>query len=545
MDEASAIQLLPQQALPELLVSTPIDQQVEVLQQPDKGTPPGEANAGTEPPTPTTTTTETAPSGSAEEQSRPDAESASIPDTNSSSITSTLTNATSISATSFTATATITTTTIECIITPVISADVETVSTEPPKKRRRTKRDATSHQIPASTRELRSRARPKVEAQNRDSIEAVGSDGTKPSPMDMPKPAASSKGTKRVRPDSAQKPAKKRSSKATEGAPMKAADADPEDIEEAKAEKEYEKSILKRGARIFKPVDVGDPARVVNRWADDVGVPIRATSNLIPFPFDDPSLFDKNASAFLFVTLTNVIREEPVSDKESMEIYFIPQRAAGPGHAIDSCFSLSLMNMTLNSPTILAECPEDLRELASRISATDTASAAWRIFDTSSVGEKVHRVHEMVHLLGDWSQEPARPEFDKRSYAVRRREQQKMDAEDETPSATKGTKKRLKSGPVKGGKSESSPPVANEALKDEKEDVEEDVEHHITVFLPINGAVWEIDSMMPEPRKIGLVGEGDWQLEVGRYLGSMKDTISHVAKAPQLTYAAAIYRKDS
>jgi len=161
------------------------------------------------------------------------------------------------------------------------------------------------------------------------------------------------------------------------------------------------------------------------------------------------------------------------------------------------------------------------------------------------VGEKVHHVHEMVHLLGDWSQDPAQPGFDKRSYAVRRREQQKMDAEDEAPSATKATKKRLKDGPAKGDKSEPSPPAANEAPKDEKEDVEEDVEHHITVFLPINGAVWEIDSMMPEPRKIGSVGGGDWQLEVGRYLGSMKDTISHVAKAPQLTYAAAIYRKDS
>ncbi|KAK3818923.1 MAG: hypothetical protein J3Q66DRAFT_338875, partial [Benniella sp.] len=231
MDEASAIQLLPQQALPELLVPTPIDQQVE-----------------------------TAPSGSAGEQSRPDAESASIiSDISSGSITSTLTNATSISTTSITATTTTTTTTIECIITPVISTDVETVSTEPPKKRRRTKRDATSHPVPASTRELRSRARPKVEAQNRDSIEAVGSDGAKPSPMDMPKPAASSKGKKRVRPDSAQKAAKKRPSRATEEVSMKAADTDPEDIEEAKAEKEYEKSILKRGARIFNPVDVGDP----------------------------------------------------------------------------------------------------------------------------------------------------------------------------------------------------------------------------------------------------------------------------------------------
>lgn len=215
MDEASAIQLLPQQALPELLVPTPIDQQVEVQQQPDKGTPPGEANAGTEPPTPTATTTETAPSGSAEE-SRPDAESTSVSDTSSSSITSTLTNVTSISTTSITATATTTTTTIECIITPVISTEVETVSTEPPKKRRRTKRDATLHQIPASTRELRSRARPKVEPQNRDSIEAVGSDGAKPSPMDMPKPAALSKGKKRVRPDTAKKAAKKRS-RATEG----------------------------------------------------------------------------------------------------------------------------------------------------------------------------------------------------------------------------------------------------------------------------------------------------------------------------------------
>ncbi|KAK3805149.1 MAG: hypothetical protein J3Q66DRAFT_407828 [Benniella sp.] len=233
MNEASAIQLLHQQALPELLVPTPIEQQVEVLQQPDNGTPPGEANADTEPSTPTTTTTaETGPSDSAGEQSRPDTESASISDISSSSITSTLTNATSISTTSITATATTTTTTIECIITPVISPDVETVSTEPPKKRRRTKRDATSHPIPVSTRELRSRARPKVEAQNRDSIEAVGSDDAKPSPMDMPKPAASSKGIKRARSDSAPKAAMKRPLRATEGVPMYiyAADTDPEDI---------------------------------------------------------------------------------------------------------------------------------------------------------------------------------------------------------------------------------------------------------------------------------------------------------------------------
>ncbi|KAK3805109.1 MAG: hypothetical protein J3Q66DRAFT_423298 [Benniella sp.] len=231
MDEASAIQLLSQQALPELLVPTPFEQQVEVLQQPDNGTPPGEANADTEPSTPTTTTTaETVPSDSAGEQSRPDTESASISDMCSGSITSTLTNVTSISTTSITATTT--TTTIECIITPVISTDVETVPTEPPKKRRRTKRDATSHPIPASTRELRSRARPKVEAQNRDSIEAVGSDDAKSSPMDMPKSAASFKGKKRARSDSAPKAAMKRPLRATKGVPMYmyAADTDPEDI---------------------------------------------------------------------------------------------------------------------------------------------------------------------------------------------------------------------------------------------------------------------------------------------------------------------------
>ncbi|KAK3805101.1 MAG: hypothetical protein J3Q66DRAFT_407785 [Benniella sp.] len=245
MDEASAIQLLHQQVLPELLVATPIEQQVEVLQQPDNGTPPGEANAGTELPTPTTTTTtaETAPPDSAGEQSRPDTESTSISDISSSSITSTLTNVTSISTASITATANTTTTTIECIITPVISTDVETVSTEPPKKHRRTKRDATSHRIPASTRELRSRARPKVEALNRDSIEAVGSDDAKPSPMDMPKPAVSSKGIKRVRSDSAPKAAMKRPLRATKGVPMYmyAADTDAEDIEEAKAEKDTKK----------------------------------------------------------------------------------------------------------------------------------------------------------------------------------------------------------------------------------------------------------------------------------------------------------------
>jgi hypothetical protein len=41
----------------------------------------------------------------------------------------------------------------------------------------------------------------------------------------------------------------------------KVTDTDPEAKEDAKAEKSYEKQIQKRGARIFKPVDVGDPGK--------------------------------------------------------------------------------------------------------------------------------------------------------------------------------------------------------------------------------------------------------------------------------------------
>lgn len=45
------------------------------------------------------------------------------------------------------------------------------------------------------------------------------------------------------------------------GGSKKLTPADLEAKEDAKAEKEYEKRIQKRGVRIFKPVDVGDPGK--------------------------------------------------------------------------------------------------------------------------------------------------------------------------------------------------------------------------------------------------------------------------------------------
>lgn len=147
--------------------------------------------------------------------------------------------------------------------------------------------------------------------------------------------------------------------------------------------------------------------------------------------------------------------------------------------------------------------------------------------------------------MGDWSSETARPEFDKRSFAARMREQKKLEAEETSSTTTKAkaSTRKPKNDRGKGSsKNESSHPVDSEGSKEEEDQT---VEHHITVFLPINGAVWEIDSMMSEPRRIGLIGEGDWSLEVRRYLASMSDTIGRVSKAPQLTYAAAIYHKQA
>ncbi|KAG0246808.1 hypothetical protein BGX31_008051 [Mortierella sp. GBA43] len=420
------------------------------------------------------------------------------------------------------------------------------------KKRGRPKQDASvtkrpvgpASNEPTEPTQLRRSGRARTAPQTFDSIEPVGSARAK-HPLNTSEAEASPRNAKRVHLDSSEPAVKsvkavkgaksakgaKGSTKGVKGA-NKVTDTDPDTKEDAKAEKSYEKQIQKRGARIFKPVDVGDPARVVNRWAEGLGVPVWATSNLVPFPFDDASLFDKEAIAFMFVTPTDVRRQEPIGDKESMEIYFIPQRAAGPGHAVDSCFSLSLLNLVLNSPAILSACPEDLQALAREIFAADSATAAWRLFDLSSVGDKVHRVHEETHLLGDWSNEMAEPQFDKRSFLVRMREHKQKEAEHEVQTEP----------PKKGRKSKTSQPEA--AAEEPANSEEQPLEHHITILLPINGTLWEIDSLMPEPRKIALIGEGmEWQLEVARYLNSLKDIISDAPRGPVSTYAATIYRR--
>ncbi|KAI7821232.1 hypothetical protein BC939DRAFT_210507 [Gamsiella multidivaricata] len=284
------------------------------------------------------------------------------------------------------------------------------------------------------------------------------------------------------------------------------------------------------------------------RWAEVMGVPVKAESSLIPFPFDDPSQFDKEAIAFLFVTLTAVKRADPVSDKESMEIYFIPQRAAAPGHAIDSCFSLAMMNFVMNNASILEQCPQDIKDLVKDIFATENAAVAWRLFDESAVGDKVHRVHQEAHLLGEWDESPASPKFDKTPYSKRLKQQKVKEDEHDAKEQSTAPAPQRKSSRGQGGaltdsKGKDKAKQEQDKSNDKGED-EEEIAHHITVFMHINGSVWEIDSLQPEPRKIGTVNESEpWQELVAKYLHGLKGDIEKVSAAPQLTHAAAIYKK--
>ncbi|KAF9936349.1 hypothetical protein BGZ65_002513, partial [Modicella reniformis] len=359
-----------------------------------------------------------------------------------------------------------------------------------PKKRGRRKRDEVTKLEPLpppSIRELR-RGRSRKDTESMDTAQHGGS---KRPLEDVSEADALANDNKRVHLDELI-PVKGSSSRASEGrtsakrkgddlvsnqSSKKSKSADSDSKEEAWAEKAYEKQIQKRGVRVFKPVDIGLPARVVDRWAEVIGIPVRAAEGLVPFPFDDPTLFDTQAIAFIFITPLSVLREEATSDKESMEIYFIPQSAAGPGHAIDSCFSLSLMNMVLNSPAILEKCPEDLRTLATEILTTDNAAAAWQLFDLSPVGDTVHRAHEEAHILGEWREsETPNPEFDMRPYTVRLKEQRAKEEEHKAKKAATTTspgKKRGRGGAKKGpGRPKENP--------ESEPDEDKSAEHHIT-----------------------------------------------------------------
>ncbi|KAG0307025.1 hypothetical protein BGZ98_001218 [Dissophora globulifera] len=190
---------------------------------------------------------------------------------------------------------------------------------------------------------------------------------------------------------------------------------------QAKQEMEYEARIKRRGVRIWNPVDVGMPDRVVNGWAREVHIPLSARSEMLAMPFKTED-FNQEAIGFLLVTSLDLNREDPEVSAGSRAIYFIPQSLAGPGHAINSCFSLSLMNFIINTPKVLEGCPAAFKALRAAIFQTEYSTEAWRIFDESPIGDMIHAAHQRAHLIGEWADDFAEPEFDKRSFKARLRD---------------------------------------------------------------------------------------------------------------------------
>ncbi|KAG0327727.1 hypothetical protein BGZ99_006988 [Dissophora globulifera] len=306
---------------------------------------------------------------------------------------------------------------------------------------------------------------------------------------------------------------------------------------QAKQEMEYEARIKRRGVRIWNPVDVGMPDRVVNGWAREVHIPLSARSEMLAMPFKTED-FNQEAIGFLLVTSLDLNREDPEVSAGSRAIYFIPQSLAGPGHAINSCFSLSLMNFIINTPKVLEGCPAAFKALRAAIFQTEYSTEAWRIFDESPIGDMIHAAHQRAHLIGEWADDFAEPEFDKRSFKARLR-----DLREKNKQAT-----REDEGDEAYGKRNTKGKIAPHLRKGKKKKLalesweREEVPLHITVFLPIGGEVWEIDSIVSEPRRIAVISdERPWQHEVARYLISLESQIVRSESASIATHAIALF----
>ncbi|KAF8966539.1 hypothetical protein BGZ46_000338 [Entomortierella lignicola] len=264
-------------------------------------------------------------------------------------------------------------------------------------------------------------------------------------------------------------------------------------------EEEFEAKIVARGVRKWKSFPADENA-FINQWASVVNVPFEAIkigpdveSICYPCSMDGLSAMD-NVEAFIFFGPVSMKRKSPVGDHDSFQIPFISQVSVGPGHAIDSCGSLTFLNIILNCPRILKGCPLTLQKLAQEIDDAPTIKHAWRHFDLSDIGDKIHRAHWNISQQADMTKSTNR--FSKATYVKRRKIAEEQEAE--------------------------------EAAAEDSTDIDDvDQPNHFTALMPIGGYIWELDSLETEPIKIEKIPDNtDWKVCAFEYANSLMSTLS-------------------
>ncbi|KAF9350390.1 hypothetical protein BGX26_011425 [Mortierella sp. AD094] len=229
-------------------------------------------------------------------------------------------------------------------------------------------------------------------------------------------------------------------------------------------EEKYETSISTRGVRRWKNFPL-DTNASVNQWASMVKVPLKAV---------------KISPGVECLSYPCNVKKLPAA----VDI----QVSVGPGYALDSCGSLTLLNIVLNCPRILEKSPLSLRKLASEVATAPTIKHAWRCFDKSGIANIIHNAHSVIVQEADGVS--TKKVFSKMPYAKRKKQAENQDALDTITTTTAEDKKNASG--------------------------------HFTALMPINGFVWELDSLQTEPIKIGRVPkDADWKHFAFEYANSL------------------------
>ncbi|KAF9988179.1 hypothetical protein BGZ75_009876 [Mortierella antarctica] len=248
-------------------------------------------------------------------------------------------------------------------------------------------------------------------------------------------------------------------------------------------ERMYEEAIKDRGVRIWETFPM-DSNWCIDKWAQMLGVPMRTLpiseeKECLTFPFDMQELHATGSADRV-------------------------QQSVGYGHAVDSCASLSFVNIAMNCPGILENGPASMQQLRATLDDEEKVQSikdAWRVFDQSAMGEQVHEVHNRIAVAEDSMDEgypPYNPKEHMRKTRYSQRRAQAMQQETSAPASGSGHEQ-------------------NDAF-------------HFTALIKIGGQVWELDSMETEPIKISSADESDWHVEVSKYLQALTKDLSTYQK---------------
>ncbi|KAF9576473.1 hypothetical protein EC968_007951 [Mortierella alpina] len=279
-------------------------------------------------------------------------------------------------------------------------------------------------------------------------------------------------------------------------------------------ERMYEEAIKDRGVRIWETFPM-DSNGCIDKWAQMLGVPMRTLpiseeKECLTFPFDMQELQATGSAdrvrAFIFFGPDSLQREPPKGDTDSFAIPFLSQQSVGYGHAVDSCASLSFLNIAMNCPDILENGPASMQQLRATLDDEEKVQSikhAWRVFDQSVMGEQVHEVHNRIAVAEDSVSEEHLPYNPKKHMRKTRYSQRKAQAMQQDTSA-------------------SAPASASEQ--------EQNNTFHFTALMKIGGHVWELDSMETEPIRITSAEESDWHMQVSQYLQALTKDLSTYQK---------------